>query len=169
MEDYPRPGLHWGIKTSFLEYIARMPDGRASVTDGAVFLDGSVAAFEPDPRVGPGDGLDAEPPFWAFRGDVRFAGHHGMLYVRIADPWISVRNGRGELTVLDPDDPATQPRLPLARFTLEQHHLPGDLHAWLARDVHLTEQGTGLFNDVYAAGEPFEPLAIFLPSTVKAS
>lgn len=168
MADAPLLGLHWGIKTSFLEYISRMPDGRASITDGATFLEGNVAAFEPLPSAEPADPSTGERT-WAFRGDVRFAGHHGMLFVRIADPRVTVRNGQGELTVLDPEDPDTRPRLPLVRFTLVEQDLDADLDAWLATDVALTPEGTGLFNDVYEAGELFEPLAIFLPSTAQAA
>ncbi|GAA4743426.1 hypothetical protein GCM10023350_30160 [Nocardioides endophyticus] len=168
MTDAPRPGLHWGIKTSFLEYISRMPDGRASITDGATFLEGNVAAFEPLPDAVPADASPGERT-WAFRGDVRFAGHHGMLYVRIADPRVTVREGRAVLTVLDPEEPDTRPRLPLVQFTLVQQDLDADLDAWLATDVALTPEGTGLFNDVYEAGEMFEPLAIFLPTTTQAA
>lgn len=163
MADEPLHGLHWGIKASFLEYIARMSDGRGSVSDGATALDGNITAFEPAPDVR-GPDLDDLEQFWAFRGDVRFAGHFGMLYVRIADPWVTVRAGRAELTVLDPYEPDEHPRLPLVRFTLERQNVPGSLDTWLATDVHLTQEGTGLFNDVYQTGELFEPLAIFWPA-----
>lgn len=155
-------GLHWGIKASFLEYIGRMSDGRGTVTDGATPTDGNIMVFEPDMSVVPTDPSRMQL-FQAFRGDVRFAGHYGMLYVRIADPWVSVTDGVGTLTVLDPYKPDDEPRLPLVRFTLEQQHIDEDMLVWLSTDVHLTEEGTGLFNDVYQPGEPFEPLAIFLP------
>lgn len=161
-------GLHWGIKASFLEYIGRMSDGRGTVTNGATPTEGNVMVFEPAEVPTPPEAADADL-FLAFRGDVRFAGHFGMLYVRIADPWLTVRGREAVLTVLDPFKPDLDPRLPLIRFTLDERPTDEDLRIWLSTDVRLTEEGTGLFNDVYQAGEPFEPLAIFLPALTAAS
>lgn len=161
------PGLHWGIKASFLEYIARMSDGRGTVTDGATVTEGNVMVFEPAPQVVAPPSIDADR-FHAFRGDVRFAGHFGMLFVRIADPWITVRGDEAEMTVLDPFKPDEEPRLPLVHFTLHKQALDEDLDAWLSTDVRLSDKGTGLFNDVYQPGELFDPLAVFLPTAIRA-
>ena len=49
--------------------------------------------FEPAADVTPPAALRDGDVFLAFRGDVRFAGHHGMLYVRIADPWVVIPDG----------------------------------------------------------------------------
>ncbi len=39
-----------------------------------------------------------------FRGDVRLAGHHGMLLVRLLDPWITFTSGSGVLSISNGDD-----------------------------------------------------------------
>src|ERR1035437_5545925 len=74
-------GLHWGIKKSFLDYVARMPDGRGIFRDGATLADGSIAVFEPDVEAEHPEAADADL-FLAFHGDVHFSGHFGMLNVR---------------------------------------------------------------------------------------
>jgi len=158
MGQEPVFGLQWGVKPSFLDYVARMHDGRMSVTDGATTTDGAVFAFEPDPGA-----TDAEAGRFAFRGDVRFSAHAGMMFVRLADPRVTVSGSRAELTVLDPADRDGGSRLPLVTCTLEPRPTEEALRIWLATDVALTAEGAGLFNDVYAVGEPFAPLAIFLP------
>lgn len=155
-------GLHWGIKSSFLGYVARMPDGRASFTDGATATEGNITVFDHDPST---EQPSPEGPdsFFAFRGDVRFGGHAGMMFVRIADPWITVVGDRAQMTVLDPQDRDAGSRLPLVNLTLEPRSTDEPIRIWLATDVALTPEGVGLFNDVYPAGEPLAPLAIFLP------
>lgn len=168
MDDASVAGLHWGIKASFLEYIAGMSDGRGTVSDGATPMDGNIMVFEHSPGVERPASLAADR-FLAFRGDVRFAGHSGMLFVRIADPWVAITGDQAEMTVLDPYKPDEDPRLPLVRFTLTPQESRGDLEILWAPEVRLTVEGTALFNDVYQPGELFEPIGIVLPSTVPAS
>jgi Htaa len=165
-----QPGLHWGIKASFLDYVSRMSDGRGTISGGATPTDGNVVIFQPAPDVVPPP-LENGVLFFAFRGDVRFAGHSGLLYVRVADPWIVVRGREGELTVLDPYKPDEAPRLPLVRFTIAPESAGSALSAntdgadsvgWTSTDVRLAEEATALFNDVYPPGELFEPLAVFV-------
>lgn len=154
-------GLHWGVKGSFMDYIAAMSDSRATAVDGATPTSSNVLVFEP--AIQPPPKPEDADLLLSFRGDVRFSGHGGLLFVRIADPWIAVHRGRGVLTVLDPHQPDEKPRLPLARLTLEPQPESDGIQIWLGQDVRLTEEGTGLFNDVYPAGETLEPLAVFLP------
>lgn len=112
--------------------------------------------FEHDPSVDAaalGDG-------WAFRGDVRFAGHFGMLFVRIADPWL-VRTDDGVLlTIADPDAQDDGPRVPLATVTVEQT----GAGEWASTAVALTAQGSELFNSVYPVGDPLDPFLCGFPS-----
>jgi len=153
-------GLHWGIKGSFMDYIAAISDGQALATDGATPTAGNVLVFEPAPPPPP-EPEDADLML-AFRGGVRFSGHSGLLFVRIIDPWISVHGRDAVLTVRDPNKPDSRPRLPLARFTLEPRPASGDIRIWVSKIVELAEEGTALFNDVYPAGEAMEPLAVFV-------
>ncbi|WP_188110711.1 HtaA domain-containing protein [Aeromicrobium ginsengisoli] len=159
MSDEQHLGLHWGIKSSFLDYVGRTPDGRASLHDGVTATEGNVMVFEPDPEAS-----DVDAGTFAFRGDLRFAAHAGMMFVRIAHPLVKVTDGRGEMTVVEPRDVEGDTRLPLVRFTLEPRPTNEDLRIWLATDVALTVEGVALFNDVYQVDEPFSPLAIFLPA-----
>lgn len=158
-------GLFWGIKRSFLQYIARMPDGDCSVTDGA---DPDVDArfrFAVD-RISPV--VDHE---WTVlcRGDVRFAGHHGMLFVQIADPMLTIRGTSGHLSVVD--GPAVREGVRDARRTLASFDVVSDPdHAddiVTATGVRLVAEGAEIFNDVYPAGELFDDFRVhaapFLP------
>lgn len=155
----PRHGLRWGIKTSFLGYVARMPDGRAYLGDGAAVNDRNEIIF-PLHEETPAEA--GQEPSFAFGGDVRFSGHFGMLFVQLANPRIAVRGGEGELTILDPESKEDK-RLRLVTFSIAgPEGESGDL-CWHAADVRLSEEGVPLFGDVYQAGEPFEPLTVTVP------
>lgn len=168
MDEASLPGLHWGIKASFLEYVARMPDGRGTVSDGATPIDGNIMVFEMATAVEPPAPQTADR-LLSFRGDVRFGGHMGMLFVRIADPWIAITAHQAEMTVLDPFQPDEDLRLPLVRFTLTPTRAAEDVEVLYAAEVRLTVEGTRLFNDVYPTGELFEPLRIVLPAADSAA
>ncbi|RBY84759.1 HtaA domain-containing protein [Blastococcus sp. TF02A-26] len=151
-------GLLWGIKRSFVAYVRRMPDGQGSIHDGAVPLGEDTILF---PAVG---GVDAGGSTFAFRGDVRFKGHGGMLFVRVAAPLITVRDDRAELSIEDPYARADADRVPLVTLQLRPGPAPEGARVWLGSDVRLTEAGATLFNDVYQPGEPFEQLSVVLPA-----
>lgn len=156
-------GLRWGIKGSFVDYVRRMPDGRGSVGNGAHPVGTGDLFYEFDEdasNLAP----DQEPAVWAFRGDVRFSGHFGMLFVRVANPRLEVRGATAVLTIEDPGAREGAARVPLVTATL-QHVTTGDgTQVWGSDDVALTAAGVALFNDVYAEGEPFEPLVVQLPA-----
>jgi len=156
----PAPGLRWAVKRSFVDYVQRMPDGRAAVADGARPLPDNQILFAPDPSVAPPtDGLDR---FWAFSGQVWFDGHAGMLFVQVSAPWIAVRDGTAELSVADTGNGG---RLTLVTLRLEPGPAPADdLQVWHGTEVALTAAGSGVFNDVYPPGEPFETLTVTVPS-----
>ena len=155
-------GLLWGIKRSFIAYVRRMPDGQGSIHDGAVPLGEDTILFPPVPDAGPAAaGADRT---WAFRGDVRFRGHGGMLFVRVAAPLITVRGDVGELSIEDPYARPEGDRVPLVTLRLEPGPAPEGATVWLGSDVRLTEAGSVLFNDVYQPGEPFEQLSVILPA-----
>jgi hypothetical protein len=157
-------GLRWAIKLSFVEYVMKTSDGQGTASAGATPTGNSEMVFEP--AVPPERPLPGEVDrFWAFRGDVRFGGHFGMLFVRVADPWVTVRGNFAELSVIDPCNREDQPRLRLVTFEIESGPPSSGLEVWSGRDVRLTPEGTELFNDVYPPGELFEPLSITLPAT----
>lgn len=161
-QSLPGPiGLCWALKRSFLEYIARAPGGRGSLGDGATATDLNEIVFEPDlldpPAPAKGD------TFRAFRGTATFSAHFGMLLVRIASPWVTIHERRGELTVLDPFQRQGDARLRLATFDIDSHTIADGFEHWTAAEVRLAPEACELFNDVYSAGEALEPLSIIVP------
>lgn len=157
-------GLLWGIKRSFIAYVRRMPDGQGSIHDGAVPLGEDTILFPPLPDSAPAAEGTGPDRVWAFRGDVRFRGHGGMLFVRVAAPLITVRGDAAELSIEDPYARADADRVPLVTLRLEPGPAPEGAAVWLGSDVRLTEAGAVLFNDVYQPGEPFEQLSVILPA-----
>ena len=150
-------GLYWSINTRFLAYLARMPDGRCSATGGAAFVDGKVFHFEPaagGTRLDPASGSGV----LRFSGDVRFAGHHGFLFVRIGDPWLTVEHGRASLSIAA--QPGESARLTLVTLRLEQADHESGRRRLLGTSVRLTAAGTELFGDAYPEGEPFDDLTV---------
>ena len=163
MNTQPPPvGLQWEIKRSFLAYVARSPDGRAGVSDGATATPQNEVLFP----------LDAEshPPvrgpstFLAFRGAITFTAHFGMLFVRIADPWVTIQDTLGKLTVTDEAARAGGQRIQLATFTVADHAITDGFERWSAADVQLASEGSEVFNDVYQVGEALEPFTIIVPA-----
>lgn len=154
--DVPEPPIHhlrWGIKSSFLGYVSRMPDGRAYLGNGAAVNEHNELLF---PLTSAEDGT------FTFGGTVTFSGHFGMLFVQVAEPRIAVRDGEAEMTVADPESDDGG-RLRLVTFGLTGPAPEGDLEHWTAADVRLTEEGVPVFGDVYQAGEQFAPLTITVP------
>jgi len=149
-------GLRWLIKRSFLQYVARTSDGQCSTTDGASVVNDNVFLFESNSAtVSPGNAAVRA----SFTGDVRFSGHHGFMFVRIADPQIEVTDGIGSLSVIDYLTPEADSRRDLVTFKaqlIESNDEP--LAVLVGTDVRLTIEGAELFNDVYPPGEPFEDL-----------
>lgn len=163
--DAPTPGdlpfgMLWGIKRSFLAYVRSVPDGQGSIHDGAVPLGGDTILFP----VAEGESTGDDRTF-AFRGDVRFRAHGGMLFVRVAAPLITVAGDRAELSIEDPYARADADRVPLVTLQLQPGPAPEGAQVWLGSEVRLTEAGAELFNDVYQPGEEFEQLSVILPVT----
>lgn len=156
------PGLRWGIKASFVDYVRRMPDGKGSVGNGAVPIGAGEIFYSYDAAASTTD--DDGRQVWAFRGDVRFSGHFGMLFVRIAHPRLEVDGSRSVLTIEDPEAREDAPRVPLVTARLQQVPSEDGAVVWGADEVALTAEGVALFNEVYAEGEPFEPLVVQLPA-----
>ncbi len=154
-------GLLWAIKTSFVNYVGRMSDGQAYISAGASANDRNEIFFpmEDEP---PSDAPDDADQAVAFRGDVRFSGHFGLLFVQVAQPRLFVRGNEGELTVVDPAS-KDGARLRLVTFTVAGPVIENGHERWDATEVRLAAEGVETFGDVYQAGEPFEPFTITLP------
>jgi hypothetical protein len=157
-------GLRWGIKTSFVDYVRRMPDGKGWLGDGALPVGSHEVLFAPHEAGSRPTQDGTVERFWAFRGDVRFSGHAGMLFVQVASPILTEIGGAAHLTVANPPGTDGPERLHLVTLRLERESVPDGFEVWRGTDVRLTEAGTALFNDVYPAGEPLEPLTVLLPT-----
>lgn len=155
------PGLTWPIKRSFIDYVFRMPDGGGWVTDGATATEDNVLVYE---FVSVDEASSGQR--WTFRGDVRFGGHGGLLFVRIADPVLTVVNNLATVSIIDPaDEDGHERRVDLVTAELTVLDAPAGMARWRGDPVRLTAAGVPLFNDVYAEGELFDPLTVQLPGT----
>lgn len=154
------PCLRWGIKRSFIDYVFRMPDGGGWVTDGATATEDHVLFFEFVSVEATDDGGQR----WIFRGDVRFGGHGGFLFVRVADPVLAVVGDQATLSIIDPFEEDSEGRLDLVTVKLSRVDGSEGSVVWAGDPVELTAAGVPLFNDVYAEGTAFEPLLVRLPS-----
>ena len=156
----PALGLSWGIKRSFIDYITSLPDGSVSATEGATVAGSSLFCFSPessDYDVARGTGV------LRFRGDVRLAGHHGMLLVRLLDPWITFTAGSGVLSI-STGDGGGQDRTAVAFLSPSQPRHDGGSLVWEHVDVVVSPEGSDLFDGQYAAGQPMDPLFIRVTS-----
>lgn len=150
----PPPGLSWGIKRSFIDYIGSLPDGSVSAAGGAAALESGLFCFTADVSdydAALGTGV------LRFLGDVRLSGHHGMLLVRLLDPWITFSGGSGVLSISTGDG---QDRTALAFVrAAAPMDVAGSL-VWEHVDVVISPEGSELFDGQYAAGQPMDPLFI---------
>ena len=153
-----RAGLRWGIKSSFLDYVARTPGSQSSVTSGALTTSKRryyfpLATNEYDPPSG--------QEILKFSGDVRFAGHFGMLLVVFIDPWVTMDRAGGTLTFADPDHyPDVSKRLPMLDLAPATWADNQGMRYWPNIATSLRPEAMEFFNNVYPAGEVFDPIDI---------
>jgi hypothetical protein len=162
--DVRETALLWGIKASFSEYIVRLPDGAFSATDGAEFLLPLTFAFESadEPSRQVGGEIPAPGSVLRFRGDVRFAGHAGALFLRLADPWLHFGEDRelgGFVSVVGGQTDDALERRTVAVFP-RAGVTGGDDGRVTIDDVFLADDGVDLFNRVYATGTPLDSLFV---------
>lgn len=142
-------GMRWGVKASFVAYVAGVSDGVMSVTDGALdtpegFIFPVADSSKFDSRSGMGE--------LRFRGDVRLRAHGGMLAVRFADPCLSVSRKKAILTVVD----AGGSRRCVAHLGRPQPGEGGGIYI----PASLSAEAVPYFNDVYPVGTELDPLVI---------
>ncbi len=151
-------GLIWGVKASFLAYLSRMSDLKSSVNGAVVTAGGGfyfplASADDYDPATGLGT--------LRFDGDVRFSGHHGMLFVMFAQPWVTFEAGRVTLDFVDPSShPRLDRRLPMADLVAQEWTDHLGARAWPGLPATLREESVEIFNGVYPVGEAMESVDI---------
>lgn len=148
-------GLHWTIKGSFVRYVLSGAGGTYSVAGGAeddergnFYFPLKAASFD----VGSGWEL-------RFTGDVRFSGHHGVLFVALVDPVVTLGATGGSLTVAAPGG---VDRVKIADVTPSEPQQRGGLIAWPPLTTALTAEGVSMFGDVYTVGTDTDPLRIVI-------
>lgn len=147
--------LRWTLRRSFVDYIARVPDGRMSVTDGAD-VDGVDFIFEHYETSG-----DEHSGTIRYRGDVRFAGHGNMLTVCIIDPVINYEDDRATVSIQLPESAQRSPeRINLGVGSLEK--LGGGQYKMYA--LQLTPDGSDVFAGVYSTGDPLDDMEFSIPA-----
>jgi hypothetical protein len=145
--------LQWGVKESFRAYLASVADGTTEAGAGAAILDDATFEFSAAP--GPVDRHDE----YCFVGEVRFAAHHGMMFVMVVDPIVTRSDAEWELTVVDLAYwPGRNHRLTFAHLG-EPLATPSGLEF---RDVRLAEGGAEDFGGNYPPGVELDPLVVLL-------
>ena len=162
------PVLRWGIKRSFISYLSRLPDASVSAEAGASIVSGSYFQFVPDDGV-PAAGDGAPAGVRKFRGQVRLSGHHGMMSLFVADPWLEFGEADAVLSIADPQQTVgSGGRLELLRLAITGWPVAtgrdGAGPDWTELPARLAPAAVELFNGQYEAGEEMDP--VFLGSAV---
>lgn len=157
-------GLHWRVKDSFVQYVLGGAGGEYAVTGGADddgegnFLFPTVSAE----RARSGWNL-------SFQGDVRFAGHHGALFVPIVNPIVRWGADGGTLSLqritAERTPEKDQHRFVIAELDAAEPHLIGDALVWPAVTPRLTAEGVALLGDVYPVGTALDELRMIIDAT----
>lgn len=150
-------GLYWAVRESFVGYVAGMPDGQVFGDDGAETDGEGTFRF-------PLASAEHDGGRWRIRFDgvVRFLAHGGMLNVSLVSPVLDLDAETGSLSVAVGDAHVAilevVPAVPV--------DVDGGWRVFPPLETRLTPEGSLLFGDVYAAGEPFAPLQVALPADV---
>ncbi|GAA5192246.1 hypothetical protein GCM10023346_13740 [Arthrobacter gyeryongensis] len=156
MSEAPEVGLVWGVKASFLNYLAHTGDATTSVIGAAAptttgrFYFGPDAAQIVDPT--------AETMTLKFCGEVQFLAHHGVLRVEICDPWVTFSGSGSYLSIAIPNTQGT--RIPLASLEFAPPSVTEGVAMWSALPTRLTAEGIAIFDGFYSEGESFDPVTI---------
>lgn len=151
--------LVWGIKRSFLSYLARVPDARSSVTDGAeVTADGRYRYRSL------GDERDGGALRLRYQGSVRFVAHNGQLGVGFTDPIVTIADDEASVSVVDHTAGGVGTRIDLLSGTAVREAETSTIRMHLA-GLRLTTAGAErFFAGMYPQGEQFDDMDVVLTS-----
>jgi len=150
-----RPGLYWTVKESFVSYVA-------STAGGAYWHSPEVRVDDTGTFHFPLAQAEATAAGWTLRcrGDVRFSGHFGMMFVAVVDPWLTIpaSGTQAELSIDDVSAPGK--RITIATFEPAEP-LPYRGHlVWPPLVPCIEPAGVELFGGAYARGAQLDPLKI---------
>lgn len=151
-------GLRWGIKASFVRYIASMADGTRRISGGAHDLHDGAFLFP----IADSGGFSTQSGTGSLRfsGQIEFVGHLGMLYVCISTPWLQTDRDGTTLTIQVGNG---GDRIPFARGGPVEPVDRDTGQCLQLRHLQLTVEAADLFFDVYPAGESVDPIEVLLP------
>jgi hypothetical protein len=157
-------GMVWGVKSTFLNYVAQSPGSRQQTGFGSgrtasgefFFAMSDDSEFDRDSLTGR----------LRFQGLVQLSAHRGMLRVQLINPWLTVAKTEATLCVLDTSRPLEDDaRIDLVRVVLDPPTTDGQTIMWQSADTYIAESASALFNNVYPAGEPFDPMTVRIGAT----
>jgi Htaa len=150
-------GLAWGVKSSLMSYLAALPDTEVQLGPGSgQLLDGRVY-FSLDPSY-----RDTEEVH-QFRGAVRYRAHAGMLDVTICDPCLELSGDGAWVMSIETWQEGQWCRVPFMDCRLSGTDQRDGSVITLHFATSLTDAARSLFDDTYAAGEPFDDAELRLP------
>lgn len=132
--------LRWGVKESFLRYLARTPGSDVRVSDGARY-DPEFNEFEFPAATTP-----RTESFITFAGEVTFVAHAGVLRLRLAKPALDLGHTPAQLTFVVTTDAW---RTPVAEVSWPPAAQRPDT---LTLDARLAPEAVELFDGVYVSG-----------------
>lgn len=140
--DLPQRGLIWGIKDSFLRYVAGIADGVCELSDGA-------APYSPGRFLFPARGTGT-----AYAGVLSVTAYGGILGVTVAQPHIA-HTAHGRRLAVRTLDPA-HPVLHVAELEPAADTAPGTVE-YTAR---LLGEAVSWLGDAYAAGTELDRVTL---------
>jgi len=147
-------GLYWGVRSSFLNYIATSGDGLIRATDD-IGTDGqSLFRFPVASVVETADGWQL-----SFDGELSFLAHFGALDISIGSPRITL----GAVGVLAVD--VRGRTVEIADVAVAQPVTIEGRLVWPPLRTTLTEAGSVVFGGAYSAGEDLDALRIVVQAT----
>ena len=155
--------LLWGVRATFVRYVARQPGASASVGGGAASTSDNRFVF-------PSFSADASADSTAattmeFAGSVQFTAHGGILDLLLADPWLEENRRTLRLSFATRGANGQLSRTAVAELIEKPagRHDEGRRH-WEAK---LTQQGSAVFGGMYSPGESLDPVFL-IPSPLTA-
>jgi hypothetical protein len=152
--------LRWGVKRSFLEYVANIAKGEVEAS-GASFSN-FTASFPQANHTLAANGLGTV----RYSGQVSFTGH-GQLLLTVRDPEITIDSeAAAKLTVTTGSGRVHFANLNLASG---QKSTTGSLISYRSVVTSLTAAGAGAFSDFYDAGQLLDDIAFSIQLNPTAS
>lgn len=144
--------LTWGVKASLLGYIESLDDGDVAVTSGAqregmLFsfpVDEATSDFDPDTHTGT----------LQFTGSILFSGYGGQMRIELADPRVTLNEGRGTLAIRVQSMFTGERFEPIAAVAVDASE-PA-----LTLSATLTTEGVAIFGPQYQVGTELSEITI---------